>query len=398
MGRVLTLAAKDVREFLRERRTLILMVVSAFLFPLLGLAITGFKAEQRAPVAVVVCDAGSVAEKFAERVAGEINGTKGLYAVIISSEECRMPQGYIAAIMIPKGFTANTSTLDRPVVVYFYRLVGSTAAYDAENAAWRAAWSFSQELARSRVAKLAKAAGVKVVVDNVLYPVKFITSTVTPSGAPAPPEAAQMAEYARFLAFSVFFVLNPAAIAVADAIARERELGTGELIAITPLSGFELVAGKTIAATLVAAVAAVLDLLGAMSYLGVAGFTGFWGLAAFHAVQVVLAVMVTSSITLLITLLLPGRRTATLVASMVTSVATLVFFANLFVDFTRLPPYLQAALYVIPYTHTVEAILYYSLGSYERAAIHTLILLGLTVAAIYAASKTYKPERLVKRY
>ena len=101
---------------------------------------------------------------------------------------------------------------------------------------------------------------------------------------------------------------------------------------------------------------------------------------------------------MLVTLLIPGRRAATMVASLVTGAATLIFFATLFVDLTSLPPIIKVALYAIPYTHTALAILSYALGNTITAFLHTMLVAGLTVVAIYAAASLYRPDRLVKRW
>jgi ABC-2 type transport system permease protein len=402
LERVRTLAWKEVLEFIRDRRVIVLMALSAFLFPVLGLLVAGFKAQQQAAVAIIVCDSGDAAESFAELAARTVNATEGLYAVIIRSANCSLDSlnltGYVAYLAIPRGFTANATSLDKPVIVRFYKLVGSAAAQDAENAVWSAVWSFSEQLAEHRVTLLAAKANVTVKPADILHPLKLVTTAVTPAGKPASQAAIALAEAARFLAFSVFFVLNPAAIAVADAVAREREMGTGELIAVAPVSGVEFILGKSAGALAVSAVAAALDLAGALAYIRLVGLANITSLAWFHALQVILAVLVTASITTLATILIPGRRAASLIASIVTGLATLIFFASLFIDFTKLPLKAKILLYLIPYTYNVEAILSYALNQTERAATYTLALAAITLAALAAAARAYRPDRLVKRY
>jgi ABC-2 type transport system permease protein len=397
--RVKALAWKEVLEFIRDRRVIALMALSAFLFPILGLLVAGFKAQQRAPVAILLCDRDRLAEQFARLLAESINASEGLYAVIIRMPTCNLTLGgYIAYVAVPAGFSANATSLDKPVIIKFYKLVGSAAAQDAENVVWNAAWRLSEKLARDRVERLAAKANITVTVNNIIHPVKIVTTAVTATGKPASKRTLALAEAARFLAFSVFFVLNPAAIAVADAIAREREMGTGELIAVTPLTGLEFIVGKAAGALAVSLVAALLDLAGALAYVKLIGFTEAIFLAWFHALQVILAVLVTASITTLITMLIPGRRAAGLVASIVTGLATLIFFSSLFVDFTKLPLEAKLFLYLIPYTYTVEAILSYALNQTVKAAIYTLALSGATLTALAIAAKIYRPDRLVKRY
>ena len=396
--RVRSLAWKDALELLRDRRSLALMVVSAFLFPLLGVLVTGLKSQQKALVAVEVCDSGGEAEELASLIVEALRSYSPFNVTRVKAGSCRAVPGAVLTVAIPEGFSGNASSLGRRAVVLLYRLVGSAAANDAENIVRAAVSTFSRKLAVARVEELARRAGLTLEPDTVLDPVALRSATVTAAGAAAPPSLEERAEAARFLAFAVFFVLNPAAVAVADTVARERETGTGELLAITPLTGFEFVMGKTLGSLAAVAVAGGLDLLAAAAYgVAVQGAAAGLGLALFHALQTVMAVLVTVAVTVLATMLVSGQRAATMLSSMVTGSAMIVFFTALFIDFNTLPTTVRALLYLVPYTHTVLAIEAYALGSAGAAALHTGMLAALTLAALAAAARLYAPMRLVKR-
>jgi ABC-2 type transport system permease protein len=396
--RVLALAWKDAVDFLRDRRSIGLMIVSAFLFPLLGLMVTGLKAQQAAPVAVVACDRGAAAEEVARLIAEALRKAGSFNVTLANDSSCGPRGGAAATIVVPAGFTANITSLNRTAVILVYKAIGNPAADDAEAIVDNAVRLYARKVAEKRVEVLAEKAGIRVAPGAVLEPLRVSSRGVTPTGQPASPEEAARASVARFLAFSVFFVLNPAALAVADSVSRERESGTGEILATTPLSGLEFVAGKAAGSLAAALVAGSVDLAAAFAYAFLTGFQGADpALAAVHAAETVLAIIVTMAFTVLATLLVPGQRAATLVTSMVTGLAVMVFFSVLFVDIDALPPLVRLLLYLVPYTHTAVAIEAYALGEAWRTLLHTLILVAAAAVSLAAAGAVYRPDRLVKR-
>ncbi|BES82008.1 ABC transporter permease [Pyrodictium abyssi] len=395
--RLAVLVKKEALELLRDRRSLALMVISAFLFPLLGLLVTGLKTQQAALVAIVVCDKGTPARELASRLYSAFNESPGFNAVLEHGPGCTPPEQAVAAILIPDGFSRNATSVDAPVIVKIYGVVGNPAADEAVQLAYSVMSGFSQDIALQRVKTLASLAGRHVEAEYVLHPLRVVSETVTETGQRATPELEERATVARFLAFSVFFILNPAAIAVADSITRERVRGTGELLVITPLTGTELVLGKTLGSMTAALIAGGLDTIAVVAYVETVSAAVGPSLIVFHAVQVALAVMVTATTTMLVTMLVPGQRAATLTASIVTGAAVMVFFSILFVDLNTLPTWIRLLLYAIPYTHTAQAIESYALGDTGAALAHTLVVVVLALASVAVTARLYKPERLVKQ-
>ena len=394
--RASVIAWKEILEFVRDRRSIALMTVSAFLFPLLGLVITGLQTKQMARVAIITCDNGSYARSFSEKLVAAIRSTPGLIPVIVRGK-CSLPKDIVAAIIIPRGFSANASSLDKPVFIRFYRVVGKAATDQAASVLNSVAASLAQNISIRRINILTKMAGLSLNPNYVRNPVYLVTESVSSSGAPAPPSLVRRANVARFLAFSVFFVLNPAAIAVADAITRERESGTGELLAISPITGLDLLLGKTAGALVAASIAGGLDAAAVIAYVYMVLGGIDPGLILVHVTGVLLAVLVTAAFTMLITLVVPGQRAATLTASLITGLATIVFLSALFVDYNTLPALVKTIFYSIPYTYVVLAIKAYALRQESLAITYLATLLALTMVALAGAARAYKPERLVKR-
>lgn len=397
--RIKALAVKDTYEYVRDHRTLALMFISALLFPLLGLMITGLKTQQEAFVAVNVCDSGVYTDSLVKLVEEYITRYTSFNVVISNnSNGCGMVPGAIVTLVIPRGFNSNASTVDNPAIVLLYKLVGSPAALEAEAAINNVLASFSHLLAVERVKNISSMAGLEIDPIYVLEPVRVVSETVTATGMAVSPEVERIANIVRFLAFAVFLVLNPTAIAVADTVARERESGTGELLAVTPMRGVEFVLGKALGSVVAIAVAAGLDFIAALVY-GYLMFTSSipLSMAFFHAIQIMLAILVTVSIAVFATLLVPGQRAATLLASMITGVAMLVFFSALFIDIEALPTLIKSVMYMIPYTHIVLAIESYALGDTSKALEHSIVVLVLSILLFIASARVYKPDKLVKR-
>ncbi len=398
MNRLLLLAWKEVIDYLRDTRTLVLMALSAMVLPLLGILVMGLQSQQKIVAVVAVCDEGAWAEKLARMVEKEL-ASHGVKVVRVNT--CKPLPGVELGLLIPRGFSDNVTRLGSPVVVRVYALVGSTGAARARSILDIVLHRFSEEVARARVAILAEKAGVKVDADLVLHPLRVLEEQVTVTGQPAPPSLAVRASMARFLAFAVFFVLNPATISLADAFAGERERRTAEMLAASPLRPIELVLGKIAGSLVVAAVAAALDAMGVIAYLLVLGLQGLvvgleLDLALFHAFSTLVAVLASAGLAAPIAVIAPTPRAATIGASVVTAAATAVFFSALFIDFNRLPLLIQAVLNVVPYTHVAMAITSYALGEKLLPFIHLLVALAMTGGGVIVAAKLYDPERFVR--
>ncbi len=395
---------KEVMETLRDKRTIGLMALSALLLPALGLLIGGLRSQQVAPVEILVCDNGAEALMVAKKLYKAFESAAAFTPSLISNTtSCNPRPGYVFAVIIPNGFSANASTINAPILVEYRTLVGSVAASQAEGIANNVLYEYSQKKASSRVKVLAEKAGISVDPGVVLHPVRVVKEAVTAQGAQAPPGLQERIQIARFLSFSVFFVLNPAAIAVADSFIRERERGTAELVASSPTKGREIVLSKVVGGLVLSLIAAAVDGIAVLIYILLLSATPSAltaltpDLALIHAVEILLAVLVTAALSAPIALTAPTPRAATLGSSLLTGLATAVFFASLFVDLDKLPLAVFSTLLIIPYTHTVLAITAYAMGDIGRTLIHSGVIIALTGVLLLVSAKLYNPEKYVRR-
>ncbi len=398
ISRLKLLAWKEVLDTIRDTRTLALMALSAMILPVLGLLIAGLQSQQQVRVLVKVCDESSEAWRVARLLSSYLASNR----IIVNTTGCRSQISmttYDASLVIPRGFGANVSSIDKPVIVYVRELVGSTSAMRARMLIEDFFFRLSEKIAVRRIKELAVTAGVNVSANTILHPLRIVEVKVTATGKPAPRGLALRVEAARFLAFAVFFVLNPAIMSIADTFAGERERRTAEMLASSPLTPVELILGKLAGGLVVALIASALDATGVLAYMGLGGLSvsGLGvDLALFHALATLVAVMVSAGLTAPIAVAAPTPRSATIGASLVSGVATAVFFSILFIDVSRLPTIIQYVLYAIPYTHIAVSILNYALGYRLESILHILVAIVFGAVGVVAAAKIYSPERFVR--
>ncbi len=394
-------AWKEVVDLARDRRTL----AATVLLPMAGLPLlallTGVLSGLETVRVVVYyeeAEAYSVAEWLAGTVAGILESW-GLQASVAAAEG--PPQslaGVDVAVILPRGFSENYTSLDRQAVVLVSVLVGSPASDAARSAVQAAVSGLSDWLASRRVEELASIAGLALDPRAVLEPVRLETAYHRPTGAPAPPEAVEVAETARLLEFALFFAANPAVIYMSDVIVGERERRTIEALLVAPVSRRDLLAGKIAAATVLGLVAAAADTVGVLVYFAMLEAVGIRlspGLAAVHAGVTVLLVVMTSAIVAPIAARSGSVRAAQASSFLVLMAAMAVYFTAFTVDLLKLPAEARAVLYLVPFTHAALVVHNYILGNLAAAAAHALIMAAVTAAMIPLAARAFASEKLV---
>ncbi len=402
MSRRLSLIAwKEVKEVLRDRRALALMLLSVLAYPLLGALIALLSSSQVINVAIKACDEGPWVERLVRDVEEALQKSHVNYTVASCIENLTTRQ-YDLILTIPKGFNKNASSLTKPVYIEVVKAAGSPAADTAYNKLSQGLSEFTTQLAKYRVARLAELAGLQgLKPDNVLAPLRILESLATPTGAPAPAGIEQKAWLARFLSMAIFFLVAPASAIIVDSIVGERERRTLEMLAASPATPSDILLGKLVTGVVLAALASIIDLAGvavltATLSVYYKGLTLDLGFAAFHSLQVFIAILVTCILIELASIIAPSARAASTTTSLVTAVAAAIFMSALFVDFTKLQPLVSVAMQAIPYTHTVLAITAYVVGDRIGAVLHTVAAAAYIPAAELLALRLYNAERILR--
>ena len=398
-SRVWALAWRDLLDLSRDRRTIAAIV----LLPLVGLPglalLTGVLAQtQEVVLCVRVEDPSPLARGAAERLARDAASILRSWGLEPRVEWGPAPPGGCdIVVVIPEGFSRGLESLNGTAVV----LVSSgltQAGQEALQALRSAARSLGEEVARERVERLAREAGIRVDPARVLRPVEVRVAYHTATGAAAPASMVGLAEAARVLAFSLFFVVNPVIVFASDAVAGERERRTLEALLVSPLTPGELVAAKTLAAGVAGLLGSAADSAGILVFFWMAGY-GLRldaGLALVWALGALGLVLLSSGLAILVASRSGSARSAQNANFLLTTLALLVYFAALSVDYTRLPRAARALLALVPFTHPALALQYYAVGLPREALEYLLLLYASGALSLLGAARLFDPEKALR--
>ncbi len=390
---------KELLDLSRDRRTIIAVVVLP-LIGLPGLALVTSLLAGAQTVSILIVAGGPQEEETAAAIRDTIlqeAAKQGITVYVEISGPNATTAGYHVVLELPRGFTANLTSLDKLAVARISQLVGSQASELGLNLVYKALTELNQEYAEKRVTMLSELAGVKVDPGAVLDPVRVARAYHTGGGAPASRQQALVAEAARVLEFSLFFVVNPAATFMTDSIVGERDRRTIERVLLAPVPRRLLLQGKMIASALLGLAAAVADGIALIAFFLLAGmeFTLGAGMVLVWLLTVVLLILTTSSLVAIIASRSGSVRSAQNMSFLVITLAMIVYFAALVVDLTRIPQTISLALQLIPFTHAALIIHAYALGDTIAAIAHTLILAAWWLLLTWIAGRVFSSEKLL---
>ncbi|MGB2678755.1 MAG: ABC transporter permease [Candidatus Acidiferrum sp.] len=252
---------KELREWLRDRRTLISTVLVPLLaFPILMVGITALatimigNAEKEVPKIMILGgeDSPELLERLHKLDKFVIVPFADNWKDQISSKEIR------AAVEIPKGFQAALAEGTAPTVsVYFYE--GELKSSFGANHLQDAIKEYRDAVVKERLA-------AKNLPASVLSPFDIRQENV------APPEKVGGASIGGFIGYAVILLcLTGAMYPAIDLTAGEKERGTIETVLSSPVSRFDLVMGKFLlvfSASLVSALLSVTSMGFSFAILG----------------------------------------------------------------------------------------------------------------------------------
>ncbi len=390
---------KELLDLSRDRRTIIAVVILP-LIGLPGLALVTSLLAGAQTVSILIIAGGPGEEDTAtiikEMILEEARRQGVLVDVRITGPEAPTA-GYHVVLELPEEFTANLTSLDRLAVARVSQLVGSQASEIGLSLVYNALTKLNQEYAEKRVTILSEMAGVSVDPKAVLDPVRVARAYHTGGGAPASEKQALVAQAARILEFSLFFVVNPAATFMTDSIVGERDRRTLERVLLAPVSRRLLLQGKMIASALLGLAAAVADGLAILAFFLLAGmeFTLGAGMILVWLLTVVLLILTTSSLVAIVASRSGSVRSAQNMSFLIITLAMIIYFAALVVDLTRIPQTLSLALQLIPFTHAALTIHSYALEDITMTLVHAAILSTWWIALVWLAGRAFNSEKLL---
>ncbi len=398
---------KELLDLARDRKTLIATVLLPMVsMPLLALTTSYFSGQQTSIVYLVDEDGSAgclgsycvnsteISSKLVSLI--EQNSPHGMKIEVHMSR--REPHsGYDLMVVLLPGFTRNLTSLDEVAVVKIAKNIGSSKADQLYGISLSALSSLSEEFSKLKVEYLANASRLHVNPDAVLHPVMQLQVFVTPGGAPTGQKEAFRVWSARFLAFALAFIVMPPTVFITDSIAGERERKTLETLLVAPISRRLILTAKLVASSVLGLVAAMADVVGVIVFFMMLGAPMMLepSLLAVHAGDVALTIFVTSALVIPIVSRADTARSAQAASSLITTLAIIIFFAMLAVDIYRLPLYMKAILYLIPYTHSALIVYNYVIGNDFMVIIHASVLLALSLILLMVSYKLFSTEAVI---
>ena len=408
-----TLIWKELLDLSRDKKTLFTSILLPLvMLPLTGLLNLALVSEQPVRIAVIDLDNTTYTDPYlnitfsSKWVLNNITYYLKKYGYIVNishSTDILYDPSIDLVVVIPKGFSKNATSLDNVARVIIYKKAGVQAATRAESTISSVLNYLSYRLSNEKISSIARLLNVTIIPDAIRNPVQSKTEIVTIHGTPAQPEIEMKNMFARILVLGLSFVIAPAASFVIDGIIGERERKTIEMLLASPAPVTSIIYSKMIAATVLGLITAIADAIGLVAYMFLFSLaTGIpFGLVIDPMILLVHSITAFFTILSTITISLPfitrtrGIRTASNIASIVTTIGIVFFFTGFMIDYIRLPPSILYPLYLVPFTHSILVIQSYIVGYYLRAILHGLVLAISSVILLFLTAKTISTERLL---
>src|SRR5574341_195523 len=324
--RIVTLVQKELIQITRDR----VLLAFLFFFPILQLMMLGRAISQDIvdiPVAIIDYDASTLSRE----IITSLDNTPELKVIYFPTdlEEARrlIDTGEVlGVVIIPRGFMEGTHALDEAPQIQVI-IDGGSSSYQAARALGAAQGAVQSLAAHALVASGAQpAGGIQVYVEalfNRAMDLRPMTITAQ-------------------LALITFQITTLVAVM---GIVREREIGTIEMLAITPLKRLELIAGKAITPLIIGVIDFVVMLVVTQIVFDIplrGSFLLFFGLTILYLTCEIGYALMLSTITR------SQQQAVTMVFVWAMAAITL---SGYLVPVTRLPKFLQWISLFVPLRH-----------------------------------------------
>ncbi len=410
---VRVLLEKEFKDLRRDYKTLFTTILMPLIMmPLLGFISLALVTQQPVNIAIVDEDQNRYTNPVlnitvdSEWLVGNLTYYLSKYGYNVSlanTTEVIYNPDVDLIVVIPKGFAVNASSLNTTAKITVFRKAGYQSAQRAESTVYSVIDVFSYNISNAKLRALSRLAHVNATLQALRNPVRAYTSLITVKGEKVSITFELRNMFARILVLALSFVVSPAAFYVIDGIIGERERKTFEFLLVSPAPVSHVIYAKMIAATILGIIAALSDALGLVGYMislgllygGNAFILIDYQLLLIHAVTAFFTILSTISIALPFITRTRGIRSASNVASIITTAGIIFFFTGFFIDYVKLPDYILYPLYVIPYVHSILVIQTYMLENITRSLLHILFLTVVSISLLIITSKTVNTEKII---
>ncbi len=398
---------KEFLELVRDYRTLAALgALPLVMLPLLGLMSTYLQSLEQGALLIVNRDSSSGSIDnitiISSDVSQYISRSMSSKGYLVYMGETSSPID--ALVIIPQGFSKNLSSLVDRAYIEVQTIPGSPRADKLLSDLYSVLQDLSTYISNLKIEFLASRAGINVSADSIRNPLAVIrTAYIAPTGEEIGYEQAMKIYVARLLAFSLIFVATPATTYVVDSILGEKERRTLEVLLIAPLRKRDLIAAKAFSSSMVGLFSAAVEIVAVIIFLQILA-QGALGTSVYDpqlvllsALVVYLTILSTMALSLPIIVRSATMRSAQIVSSIITVIASSIFFSALFIDIDRLPPTVSIPMMILPYTHSVLAIRLFSLGDTIGSIAHLAALAAFSAILITMSSHLLNEEKILMR-
>lgn len=353
MRPALVIAAKDLRERIRDRSALILGILAPLgLATIFSLLLPSADTAFRADYAFVDLDDSAVSAAF---LSGPLAGLEeaGVAGVVVLDDEDAARAAIEAdevdaAAVVPAGFGAAMQAGEAVELT----IIGDTSAGLATEILRSAAEGYSAQLEAIRLAVATVTAGAPQPPDPATLEELAMRAVDTPSPitlVDAPSELRQMAPATFFPAsMAIFFLFFTAQFGILSLLA-ERRQGTLPRLVAAPIPPWSIVAGKALGTFVLGVVATTVIVVASTVLLGAE-----WGNPVGVALLVVAAVLAAMGITALVTTL--GRTEEQAGGWNAIVAVTLGILGGSFFDLSQAPELLSRLSFLTPHAWFLEGL------------------------------------------
>jgi ABC-type Na+ efflux pump permease subunit len=399
---------KDLKELLRNRKALALVtVMPLLLFSALGVLSNYSLTKTPTVVSFVDQDVGYGSTNYGRQLLSLIQSYGGsIDLVVVNESSFKTAKQMVAdgqavmAILVPSNFSYTLEQTFGVANITEYTNPGSTKAQVVGQIVNAALGEISSQVTYIRVNKVfgnnttRVLNPISVVLEEHIVKTPFNTTVSTP--------------YAGILPALIVLVSVETNVGlIIDSLVGEKERRTLEMLLVTPISRWGIIVGKTLAVLVISLVSAISILIGIILEVGLT----FSGLAQnitptaiqvkpLQAVALVGILTATVVVTQLITAAMSAYATNTKEANasigLVMSLPVLSMYPLLFSSLYSLPQFVQAIMYLLPFTYSYLLLNMALIGpSSVLGYLYIVILTAYMVGLLYVTVKLYGREAVI---
>lgn len=413
MEHLVSIVRKELTELIRDQKFIAGLIVTVAMFPLLGAFMGGvFRSAREGGVVIGIIDkdGGSYAKVLREALS--VNAT----IMDISELDEARSREIDAVVVIPQGFTKNLSEGRRGIIEVYAVLKGA---------------SLSAGIKASRAIRIIGAAGsmlsLKLVEGTGLDPTFLMRPISTHmltiykgrviSVNPAYITSIVMGQAATVPWVMFMLVIMTAQLAVTS-MALEKENKTLEFLLSQPVSRTTILAGKLIAALVLALISAAVFFVGFSIYMAqvmppevseltkVMGETSRLDLASvglsptplsagLMLLDVLLGLLAVMSLSLILGAATEDVRSAQSLFGIIIPLILLPALGLMFADIEMMPVPARVVIFIDPFSHPILAVRAAFENDYTTLAVSAGYLAIFSIAMLYVASKLFASERIL---